>query len=370
MKKIRLLILPLAFIFSLCTNSHKEFSNEIDSYFSEIFPENQPGGAVLIMKGEKIIFQEGYGIADINTNEKVTPNTIFNVGSLSKTFVANGILILAQDKKLSINDNILKHFPDFKNKALATGVLLEHMLSHTSGLVDSRNVMSDSVYWLTAKDIENWEPIKHNDSLYFPSGEMFLYSNPAYNGLALIIENLSGMKWQSFIKERIFGPSNMPKSTITDGPHPESGVAHAYTQVGDNFIEFDYNEFPTFGAAGNGGIWSSVKELANYEIALRKAAFLNQDLIKKSREVFAPENWNSNIPPGIGYSWFLWKEGETQYVGHTGHQGGFVCDYVSIPEQEILYVYLSNTVKPIREYRAKVIKLLKEYDLFEVTSDE
>lgn len=363
MKKLHLLLILFIFLFSLCTNPNKEFSEKVDSYFSDIFPVEQPGGAVLIMKGDKIIFEKGYGIADIKTKEKVTPNTIFNVGSLSKTFVSNGILILAQDKKLSINDNILKFFSDFKNEEIGKEVRLEHMLSHTSGLVDSRNVMSDSVYWLTAKDIENWEPIKHNDSLYFPSGEMFLYSNPAYNGLALIIENLSGVKWQTFIKEKIFTPSKMPTSTITDGPHPAEGVAHAYTQIGDKFIEHDYNEFPTFGAAGNGGIWSSVRELANYELALRKGIFLNQKLIKKSREIFRPDNWNSEIPPGIGHSWFIWKEGDTKYVGHTGHQGGFVCDYVSIPDEEILYVYLSNTVKPIREFRVKVFELLKKYDV-------
>jgi len=366
MKKSIYLLILLFIALSACKYEHKDFSNKIDLYFSEKFVEDEPGAAVLIMKGEKIIFEKGYGIADIKTKEKITPNTIFNVGSLSKTFVSNGILILAQDKKLSINDNISKFFPDFKNEEIGKNVHLEHMLSHTSGLVDSRNVMSDSVYWLTAGDIQNWEPIKHNDSLYFPSGEMFWYSNPAYNGLALIIENLSGMKWQNFIKEKIFIPSDMPTSTITDGFHPETGVAHAYTKIGDEFIEFDYNEFPTFGAAGNGGIWSSVRELANYELALRKNVFLNKDLFKKSREIYSPENWNSSIPPGIGYSWFIWEENAVKYVGHTGHQGAFVCDYVSIPEQEILYVFLSNFVTPITEYRSKVIELLKEYNIFEV----
>ena len=248
-----LLFLLIVSLTTSCENPDKEFAEVIDSYFSSIFPDDQPGGAVLVMKGEKIIFENGYGIADITTKEKVTPNTIFNVGSLSKTFVSNGILILAQENKLSINDNIGKHFPDFTNKEIARNVRIVNMLSHTSGLIDSRNVAEDSVYWLTAKDRENWEPIKHNDSLYFNPGERFLYSNPAFNGLALIIENLSKEKWQKFIKERILDPSNMPTTTITDGSHPEEGVAHAYTQIGDMFIENDYNEFPTFCAAGNGG---------------------------------------------------------------------------------------------------------------------
>jgi CubicO group peptidase (beta-lactamase class C family) len=128
-------------------------------------------------------------------------------------------------------------------------------------------VQGDSVFYLTAKDEENWAPIKKADSVEFQPGERFNYSNPAFNGLALIIEKVTGMKWQEYIKKNIMEPAGMKTSTITDGPYPESGVSHGYLFDGKNYFEKDYGEEPTFAAAGNGGVWSSVEELWKYEQA-------------------------------------------------------------------------------------------------------
>lgn len=83
---------------------------------------------------------------------------------------------------------------------------------------------------------------------------------------------MSGVKWQSFVRDRIFLPAGMKTSTITDGPHPSAGVAHAYERVGETWVEADYGEVPTFAAAGNGGVWSSVEELALYERALARSS--------------------------------------------------------------------------------------------------
>ncbi|MEI9912726.1 MAG: serine hydrolase domain-containing protein [Bacteroidota bacterium] len=89
----------------------------------------------------------------------------------------------------------------------------------------------------------------------FEPGTKYKYSNPAFNGLALIIEKVTGKKWQDYINDLIFKPAGMKTSTITDGPHPQHGVAHAYIEKkGGGFEELDYGEEPTFAAAGNGGV--------------------------------------------------------------------------------------------------------------------
>ncbi len=93
---------------------------------------------------------------------------------------------------------------------------------------DIRKVSEDSIFYLTAKDAENWAPIKKTDSLEYEPGEKFNYSNPAFNALALIIEKVSGIKWQDYIQKNIMEPAGMKTSTITDGPHPRSGVSHGY----------------------------------------------------------------------------------------------------------------------------------------------
>ena len=360
MKRIFLCLILLFFYVSCSNYSEDKVRNELDKYFSEQFSKNEPGGAVLVMNGEKILFEKGYGIADIETKEKITPETVFNIGSITKTFVSNGILILMQDGKLLIDDKIYKYFPDSKNTDLAKQIKIFHLLSHTSGIIDSRQVRTNRIFYLTANDEENFYPITQNDSLLFAPGARFQYSNPAYNGLALIIEKTSNMKWQKFIKERIFIPSKMFDSKITDGAFPQEGVAHGYIIENNTFKENDYGEVPTFCASGNGGVWSSVRDLANYAIALRKALFLNKEIIEESREVFTPKNWSADQPPGIGYSWFISEVDGLKHVGHTGSQGGFICDYVSIPEKELLYVCLCNTPKNTRGFRKEVLKILSD----------
>lgn len=109
------------------------------------------------------------------------------------------------------------------------------MITHTSGLPDSRNVDKDSIFFLAARDEGNFAPLKLTDTLEFESGSQWNYSNPAYNGLALIIEKVSGMKWQSFIENNIFKPSGMKDSKITDGSFPERDVAHGYRKTNNQF---------------------------------------------------------------------------------------------------------------------------------------
>lgn len=319
----------------------------IDDYLASHFPAHEPGLAVLIMKRGSVVFEHGYGLADLTTRTRISPTTLFNIGSISKTFVANAILILQEEGKLSVEDDLLKYFPDFKNKSIASRVKLKHLLTHTSGLPDNREVDKNPTLYLTARDPENWYPITQADALQFEPGSQYMYSNPAFNGLALIVERLSGMRWQAFVRSRIFLPAGMTTSTITDGPHPETGVAHGYVARDDHWVESDYGEVPTFAAAGNGGVWSSVVELALYERALQRGVFLRPETVTDSRTVKTFPTWRSADPPHIGWSWFVGALPEPfpdhlQQVGHTGSQGGFHANYVTLPDKDLLFVFLTN----------------------------
>lgn len=351
-----------------CANDQYNVKSEFAALFDPVFSDHEPGGVILVSKGEEIIFLKSYGIADLQTKEKITENTVFNTGSISKTFVANGILILEEAELLSIEDRIDVYFKDFDNKEIAKKIRIWHLLSHTSGLPDLRRVDQEREFYLTAKDEENFEPIKRVENLNFEPGTKFEYSNPAFNGLALIIEKRSNKKWQDFIREKIFMPSGMERSRITDGPYPQDGVAHAYRRENEAFVEYDYGEYPTFAAAGNGGIWCSALDLAKYETAIREHTFLSRESVEKSRTVFQPECWNDTIPPNIGCSWFILEkdhkenQNEIKMVFHTGSQGGFRAFHVSIPEKELLYVGLFNRpVDGLDELRSRGIEILKKY---------
>jgi CubicO group peptidase (beta-lactamase class C family) len=324
--------------------------SSLDSLIAAEFVTGEPGGAVLVMKGDSVVYLKCFGLADMATREEITQNTLFNLGSISKTFVANGILILQEEGKLSVTDPVSKYFPEFKSRDIADKVTVMHLLNHTSGLPDNRPVDEKPEFFITARDYENWAPVTQADSLEFAPGERYEYSNPAFNGLALIIEKVSGQKWQDFIAGRIFTPAGMVTSTITDGPHPETGVSHAYEMKDGVWTESDYGEFPTFPAAGNGGVWSSVTGLALYEKAIRENRFLGAELTDESRTIFRPDNWAGSEPPFIGCSWFIGEEqilGQpnrfgVRFVYHTGDQGGFRAFHFSIPEKDLLYVGLFN----------------------------
>jgi CubicO group peptidase (beta-lactamase class C family) len=329
-------------------------------------PPDEPGGAILIMKDDSVVFSKGYGLADLTAKDSITPSTLFNLGSISKTFVANAILKLQENGKLSVEDSIIKYFPNFADKSIARKVQIKHLLTHTSGLPDNRNVETDSVFYLTAKDAENWYPITQAKYLIFQPGQRYEYSNPAYNALALIIEQVSGMQWQKFVRDSIMLPAGMAQSRITDGPYPQDSVAHAYQKNKGQWVEDDYGEEPTFPAAGNGGVWSSVEELAKYELALRDSVFLSDSTIRDSRTIKPFPFWVGTRKPFIGWSWFIEKNSDgLTTVGHAGDQGGFLCNYVTIPEKKIFFVILCNTRRDVTGFTDKIFSILKENNYFE-----
>ncbi len=353
--------LSIAVILFSCSTPKetKVDTQQLDLYFSNEIPADEPGSAILIMKNDKIVFSEGYGIADLDLNTKIDENTLFNIGSISKTFVSNAILMLQAEQKLSLEDNMEKYFPDFKNKEIANKVKIKHLLTHTSGLPDLRQTRTDSVFYLSAKDAENWYPTTQAERLNFEPGTRFEYSNPAYNALALIIEDVTGLKWQKYVADNIFKPSGMKTSTITDGAFPQSGVSHGYIQRNGTWIERDYGEEPTFAAAGNGGVWSSVKELAQYQLALEKHVFISDSIFTDSKTIKSWPNWEDDIPPFIGWSWYI---GETpdgiETVGHTGSQGGFLSNFVTVPEKGIAFIILSNTPRDVDGFTEYITKWL------------
>ena len=211
----------VSLILTSCKEEDQKTEDLVQGY-TATNSNSSPGYALKIISWDSTVLEQYKGVEDINSDKKISSQSLFNIGSISKTFVAYAILNLASDQKLSLSDSIIKYFPDFKNKEIGKKVRIYHLLTHSSGLPDNRHPFQDSVYYLTADDAQNWAPILTNDSLEFEPGSRYNYSNPAFNALALIIQQVTGLKWQDYIKIKIFSISGMKSSTITDGSHPSS----------------------------------------------------------------------------------------------------------------------------------------------------
>jgi len=341
------------------TTSFENAINEIDVLFSSLYPKNEPGAAVLILKGDSVIFEKGYGVADMQSMNPINGNTFFNIASVSKQFSAVALMILASEGKLGLDDNIKRWFPEFKSPLLEK-ITLKHLLSHTSGIPDSRD-RSDKYFVTTATDTQSYAYIGTLDKLNFEPGSKYEYMNPTFQLMYTIIERSSGKGFDEFMRERIFEPSGMSETIYFEADKIIPRMAHAYMLNKDSgsFEEYDYGEESFFATKADGGIYTSVREFVNWEIALRKNILIDERMIIEAQ---TPKIEIQEIPfTHYGYGWFIEnRPGFPTKIYHTGNNGGFQIYAGRYPQQKILYLVFSNRDDRNREETAnKVDQIFK-----------
>lgn len=346
-----------------CTNKSDNIDKVIaqcDAMFTTLYPENEPGAAALIMKGDSIIFEKGYGIANMETMTPIDGNTFFNIASVSKQFSAVALIMLAQEGKLSLDDTVSKWFPEFES-TLMTKITLRHLLSHTSGIPDSRD-RTDRNFVLTSIDTQSYAYISQLKELNFEPGTSYEYMNPTFQLMYTIIERASGLQFDSFMRERIFTPSGMNEATYFEADKYIPHMAHGYLYNNETkkYDEYDYGEESFFATKADGGLYTSVREFTKWEKALRDNILMSQE---SKIEAHTPKIEIKDIPyNSYGYGWFI--EQRPDYptkVYHTGDNGGFQIYAGRYPEQKILYLIFSNRNDRDREGIAyEIDKILKK----------
>lgn len=222
-----------------------------------------PGVAVGVVKDGAFIYKEAFGMADLTTETPFTVDTRSNIGSVSKQFTAMGVLLLAQEGKLSLDDPVTKHLPNVK--AFEDTVRIRHLLTHTSGYRESINTLAmagvrfDQGDYISQEDIV--EVVQRQPELQNRPGTTWNYNNTGYQLLADIIETVSGMPFPEYMKDRVFGPLGMTR-TMVRSPRSQvvPGSARGYT-MGDG----TYREGVDLPAAmGAGGIYATLGDLAKW----------------------------------------------------------------------------------------------------------
>ena len=183
---------------------------EVDKIFSWAKP-SEPGCAVAVSQNGKLVVNRAYGSADLERDVPITPNTVFDAGSIRKQFVAAAIVLLAEDGKLSLSDDVRKHIPqlpDYGHK-----ITIDHLLTHTSGIRDWQPLLN-----LAGGDPDAMTVILRQREINFVPGEEWSYSNSGYVLLPAIVTRVSGMQFSEFVRKRLFEPLGMKLTTYVDDP--------------------------------------------------------------------------------------------------------------------------------------------------------
>nr|WP_238345909.1 serine hydrolase domain-containing protein [Luteimonas saliphila] len=314
-------------------------ARQVDSMMAA-YDGQVPGAALLVVHDGMPAVRKGYGLADLERGSAVDPATNFRLASISKQFTAAAILLLAQDGALSLDDPVRRWLPSLP--AAADGITLHHLLSHTSGLVDYEDVMPDAIEG-QLRDADVLRLLETQDRLYFAPGSDYRYSNSGYALLALVVGQASGQDFASFLRERIFRPLGM-ESTLAfeDGVSTVPHRAYGHSAAGDGWTRTDQSG--TSAVLGDGGIYSSIDDLAKWDAALRDDRLLAD--ASRALAFTAHTATDEADVDGYGYGWRIHGEGADRLLWHSGETIGFRNVILRWPERGLTVVLLTNRNDP------------------------
>jgi CubicO group peptidase (beta-lactamase class C family) len=313
----------------------------VDGLYRQLNDKKNPGIAVLIAKDGKVIYDKGYGYADIEHATKISPQTKFRIGSITKQFIASGILKLQEEGRLSVNDKLSKYFSDFPR---AGEVNVHQLLTHTSGIHSYTNkdgFLSDVVKPATNEKVVDYFK---NDEYDFNPGERYQYNNAGYFLLGLIIEKITGENYGDYLKKTFFDPIGMTNTGVYSTRINLTNEALGYEKSNDTYKRaLNWN---MDWAGGAGSLYSTTEDLYKWNEALFNNRVLKPESMKAA---FTPVVLNNgSTPPGVkyGYGWGLNDYRGVSSIGHSGGLHGFISQLLRIPKENITVVMLTNVMPP------------------------
>ncbi|WP_318311183.1 serine hydrolase domain-containing protein [Flagellimonas crocea] len=331
------------FLFLCCGIYSLSFSQITDSIAADrIFSEwnmRTPGAALGIVKDGKLVYAKGYGSADLEHDLPISPSSVFYIGSVSKQFVTFCVLLLEEQGKLNLDDQIQKYLPDFPE--YDAPLTVRHFIHHTSGVRDYLTLMYlKGRDYLDNSDVDEvYELIKSQKELNFTPGDKYLYSNSCYFMLAMIIEKASGQTIKEFAAENIFKPLKMENTQFYDN-NLDLVKNRVFSYRKNTEGSFD-NLIMRFDLVGSGGVYSSVEDLYLwdqnfYHNILGKGG---QGIIDKMHEEGILNNGES-----AGYAFALHNDTYRglRTVHHAGALAGYRAQLLRFPKEKTSVIILAN----------------------------
>jgi CubicO group peptidase (beta-lactamase class C family) len=294
-------------------------------------------GSVLVAKGDEILFEQGYGMANLELNVANTPQTVFRIGSITKAFTAALILNLQEEDKLNVNDALSKYLPDFPH---AADITLQQLLNHTAGVYDYAESNPD-LPKLAREHLTLDELIAtfKDEPLTFEPGTKWSYSNSGYVLLTKVIEIVSGMPYGEYLEQALVKPLGLTATGVEDARVITPNRAAGYEQTPDGLL----NARPIDPSipSGAGALVSTAPDLYIWDRALMTGKVLSED----SRQAMFAKTVNTEQPGMTSYYGDGWMMGERfgrQVIDHGGGIFGFSAMNAFYPKDEVVVVVLSN----------------------------
>jgi CubicO group peptidase (beta-lactamase class C family) len=357
-------------LFTLLTlstfSSAQVSSTQIDAVFASLKSNSAPGAAVFVVRNGHVVFLQGYGVTDLRTRHPIEPNTNFRLASFTKQFTAACIMLLVHDGKLHYDDHLTDIFPEFP--AYGKAITIRNLLNHTSGLPDYEDLLT-AEYPNTPEDkipqildAGVLKLLEGQSSGKFPPGSEWQYSNSGYAVLAMVVEKVSGKPFGQFLHDRIFAPLQMNHTLAYEkGKNEVPHRAYGHTKDKEGWRETDQS--PTSAVLGDGGIYSSIDDLAKWDRALRNHTLLTaaemQPALTPVQTTAHPAKLPNGKPVSYGFGWFLDRYQSHKRMSHNGETIGFLTTIQRFPDDDLTVIVLENRTDQDPEQEA-----LKVADLY------
>ena len=307
----------------------------IDSLFVDYNQPAHPGASLAAIRDGRIVYSKAYGLADVEEKTPASAKTNYRLASVTKQFTATAILMLVDRGKLKLDSRLVDVLPGAPK--YAPTVTIRHLLTHTSGLVDYEDLIPDSVT-VQVLDRDVLSLLNKIDSVYFPPGTKFRYSNSGYALLALVVEAVSGVPFASFLKQNIFDPLGMSRTiAFQNGISTVENRAFGHSKTESGWVKTDQSV--TSAVLGDGGIYSSVEDLFKWDQELCECRLISPLLRKLS---FKPNLLVDGTNTMYGFGWYVEPYKNQPTTFHTGSTRGFRNVIFRLPETRLTVIILTN----------------------------
>jgi len=336
-------------------------AKEIDAFIKKLAEDDKFSGAVLVAKDDKPIFQKAYGLASKEYNAPNQTNTKFNVASVGKMFTGVAVAQLAEQGKLSFNDFIGKHLPDYP-KDVANRVTIHHLLTHTSGLGSYWKDEFHEANHARFRTIQDFFPLFTNDAPAFPPGAKWSYSNAGFMVLGAIIEKVAGQSYFAYVKENVFRRVGMNDTDFYEADRVTPNLATGYTKQNRylrEVTEWTNTLFisPVKGGAAGGG-YSTVEDLLRFSVALRQNKLLSSEMTDTT--LTGKVEYAANRKYAYGFANDIVNA--QRIVFHDGGANGISAEFDMYLDAGYTIIVLSNydhpATRPVVKKAQEIISLL------------